>query len=526
MNVNFELYKIFYEVANSKSISKGAEKLLISQPAVTQAIQTLESQLGGKLFVRTPKGVVLTNEGKELYNYVKEGMTYFVNGANKFMSLKTLECGVLNIGATTTISENYLIPHLKKFNELHPNVSINITNDLTDNLLKNLRNGNLDIVIMAIPDYEIKDLKVENIMELNDIFVGGKKYKDISLNPDDLLNKDIREIKGEEETKNKLNKTIDDILNFITDVISLFSNMSFKSKLKCIFEQFVIMGLLFIVSTIIVEISSMIFDNVLIFLPEKLNYFIENLLISFVIIFCIIASIIIIIHIFKTRYLNYYIKLKNNSDHNLDNITTEDDEKVKKDEIIDKKNKISLKNNEDKIIIRDPSHSEYGFINGLFKFIVGVIKIFSLIISIALCFFLTGLFVGFISSFLLYKTGLFFIGLLLFLLSIAVIDVILILVLFNFIFKISPVLTLLASFIILSLILVTLYPLLKICNGLSNSNLVITFSTLFSFLEILFLINISNLLEIFSILVVFFSISFLNIILSLSIKLHNFCALT
>lgn len=256
-----------------------------------------------------------------------------------------------------------------------------------------------------------------------------------NLNIDDLLNKDIREIKGEEETKNKLNKTIDDILNFITDVISLFSNMSFKSKLKCIFEQFVIMGLLFIVSTIIVEISSMIFDNILIFLPEKLNYFIENLLISFVIIFCIIASIIIIIHIFKTRYLNYYIKLKNNSDDNLDNITTEDDEKVKKDEIIDKNNKISFKNNEDKIIIRDPSHSEYGFINGLFKFIVGVIKIFSLIISIALCFFLTGLFVGFISSFLLYKTGLFFIGLLLFLLSLAVIDIILILVLFNFIFN-------------------------------------------------------------------------------------------
>lgn len=192
MNINFELYKVFYEVANAKSISKGAEKLMISQPAVTQSIQTLENELGGKLFVRTPKGVILTNEGEELYNYIKDGMIYFINGTNKFMSLKSLDYGVLNIGSTTTISENYLMPYLKKFHDLYPNIIINITNDLTDNLLKGLRNGNLDIVVMAIPKYDIKDLKINYITDLNDIFVGGtnyknKKYKDIN----DLLKEDI-----------------------------------------------------------------------------------------------------------------------------------------------------------------------------------------------------------------------------------------------------------------------------------------------------------------------------------------------
>ena len=74
MNINFELYKVFYEVAKQKSISKGAEKLMISQPAVTQSIKTLEEQLGGKLFTRTPKGVVLTYEGEQLFIYIKEGM--------------------------------------------------------------------------------------------------------------------------------------------------------------------------------------------------------------------------------------------------------------------------------------------------------------------------------------------------------------------------------------------------------------------------------------------------------------------
>ena len=82
-------------------ISKGAEKLLISQPAVTQSIKTLEGELGGTLFIRTPKGVILTTEGLELYNYIEEGMKYFINGTNKFMSMKELNTGVINIGCTS-----------------------------------------------------------------------------------------------------------------------------------------------------------------------------------------------------------------------------------------------------------------------------------------------------------------------------------------------------------------------------------------------------------------------------------------
>lgn len=192
MNINFELYKVFYEVALSKSISKGAKNLMISQPAVTQSIQTLENELGGKLFIRTPKGVILTNEGQELFNYIKEGMNYFLNGTNKFMSLKNLDSGILKIGSTTTISENYLMPYLKKYHELYPNINISITNDLTDNLLKDLRNGNLDIAIISIPKYNIKDLNINYIKDLNDIFVGGSNYKDKKYkNINELLQEEI-----------------------------------------------------------------------------------------------------------------------------------------------------------------------------------------------------------------------------------------------------------------------------------------------------------------------------------------------
>ena len=193
MNINFELYKVFYEVANEKSISKGAEKLMISQPAVTQSIKTLEGELGGQLFIRTPKGVILTTEGEILYNYIKDGMSYFVNGANKFSSLKNLDSGVINIGATTIISEKFLMPYLKEFSNKYPNIVINVVNDLTDNLIKKLRNGDLDIVIMSTNNNtDIKDLKLKEIESLNDIFVGSEKYKNKKIDSlEELLKEDL-----------------------------------------------------------------------------------------------------------------------------------------------------------------------------------------------------------------------------------------------------------------------------------------------------------------------------------------------
>ena len=206
MNINFELYKVFNEVATAKSISKAAENLLISQPAVTQSIKTLEDQLGGKLFIRTPKGVILTNEGEELYKYIKEGMNYFINGTNKFSSLKNLDSGVINIGATTVISEHYLMPYLDKFHTKYPNVDISIQNDLTENLIKELRNGNLDIIIINIPSTNIKDIDTYELITLEDIFVGNSKYKEKKYNTvKDLLKEDILLQKAPSVTRNNFN---------------------------------------------------------------------------------------------------------------------------------------------------------------------------------------------------------------------------------------------------------------------------------------------------------------------------------
>jgi len=84
MNINFELYRVFYTVANTGNITKAAEELMISQPAISKSIKNLEEQLGGQLFIRTKRGVILTDEGKEFYNYIKQAMEYIYNAENKF----------------------------------------------------------------------------------------------------------------------------------------------------------------------------------------------------------------------------------------------------------------------------------------------------------------------------------------------------------------------------------------------------------------------------------------------------------
>lgn len=243
---------------------------------------------------------------------------------------------------------------------------------------------------------------------------------------DDLLHKDIREVKGEEERKKTLNKTIDGFLNFITDTINLFSNMSFKSKIKCLVEQGIIIAILFIVSNIIIYLGNSLISNFWGFLPTSFRYLISNFLETILIIFCIISAIIILAHVFKTRYLDYYNKLKKDLKNN---------EEIEKIENNTKPNKTLFKEKENQIIIRDPKHSEYNFINSLFKFIVGIIKFLALWLALFICFILVFLFIGFIVSFLVYKTGLFFIGFLLAIASLITITTIFLLIILNFIFN-------------------------------------------------------------------------------------------
>ena len=180
MNIDFELYRIFYVVANHLNITKASEELHISQPAISKSIKNLEDQLGGQLFVRTKRGVILTDEGREFYNYIKQAIEYISNAENKFTDLINLETGCIKIGISTTLTREFLLPYLEKFHTMYPKIDIQIMTYLTSDLIPRLRNGLIDLVILNVTDKNYgNDIEIEKLKKINDCFVVNKNYKDL-----------------------------------------------------------------------------------------------------------------------------------------------------------------------------------------------------------------------------------------------------------------------------------------------------------------------------------------------------------
>lgn len=180
MNINFELYRIFYTVANTKNITKAAEELMISQPAISKSIKNLEEQLGGQLFIRTKRGVILTDEGKEFYNYIKRAMEYIYNAESKFTDLINLNTGTIKIGISSTLTKEFLIPYLEEFHKKYPKIDIQIVTNLSSELIPKLKNGLIDIIIFnVIEDRFDKDIEVVECRKIEDCFVVTSSYKEL-----------------------------------------------------------------------------------------------------------------------------------------------------------------------------------------------------------------------------------------------------------------------------------------------------------------------------------------------------------
>ena len=188
MNIDLELYRIFYIVAKHKHMTRASEELHISQPAISQSIKKLEEQLDGTLFIRSNKGMELTSEGKMFYDYVKGALELINNAENEFTSFKDLSKGKIKIGASTTLTKIILIDALKKFHKDYPNIEINITNDLTSNLLIDLNKGKLDFVIFNEGDIKETNIKVNQIAELKQGFLYNPDFFNDNIKKVDELN--------------------------------------------------------------------------------------------------------------------------------------------------------------------------------------------------------------------------------------------------------------------------------------------------------------------------------------------------
>ena len=146
-----EQYKIFASVAQNKSFGKAASELYITQPAVSQSVKQLETELGVQLFVRTARGAELTEAGKTLYGYAEQALSTLRNGEEQLKVLKALGTGTLAIGASDTLCEHFLLPYLCDFHKKYPAIKLRITNRTSAETVRLLSYGHVDIGFINTP---------------------------------------------------------------------------------------------------------------------------------------------------------------------------------------------------------------------------------------------------------------------------------------------------------------------------------------------------------------------------------------
>ena len=178
MNLNFELYKIFYYVCSYMSITDTAKHLYVSQPAITKQIRNLEQALGVVLFVRSKRGLELTDDGRKLFKEIKIPVEKLLSIESKKGELPS----VVRIIAGYSTSKNFLLKTLSKYNDIYPNVKFEVNFYPYHEAIDRLRNGKADLIFVNMKNHPNRDfdgLRLKSCFDVHDIFVVHKDYQGV-----------------------------------------------------------------------------------------------------------------------------------------------------------------------------------------------------------------------------------------------------------------------------------------------------------------------------------------------------------
>lgn len=176
MDINYELYKVFYHVATTLSFSEASKQLFISQSAVSQSIKALEKKLEQTLFIRSTKRVQLTPEGEILLRHIEPAMNLIRRGEAQLTDIASTG-GQIRIGASDTICRYFLVPYLERFHKEFPNAHISVTNRTSLRCVELLETGQVDLIIINHPNSHLSNFyPVKKIKKFQDVFVATDAY--------------------------------------------------------------------------------------------------------------------------------------------------------------------------------------------------------------------------------------------------------------------------------------------------------------------------------------------------------------
>jgi len=175
--VNLDLYRVFYTVAKCGSLTKAAEELFISQPAVSQAIKQLEQQLGGKLFNRVSRGMELSDTGgKQMFAIVSEVIERLDKAENEFSVLKNNATGSIRISAEDNVTTYFLMKYIIEYHEMYPNVVMTFTNASTKQSIELIKSNKADIAFVDLPVHDNSVYFTGQTGKIHDVFAANKAY--------------------------------------------------------------------------------------------------------------------------------------------------------------------------------------------------------------------------------------------------------------------------------------------------------------------------------------------------------------
>lgn len=179
MNISYDYYRVFYYVAKCGGISQAAKKLFGNQPNITRTIKKLESQLGCPLFLRTKRGVILTNEGEKLYEHIRIAFEHIEAAENELIQSANLEKGNVFVAASEVALRCLLLPVLKKFRELYPGIHIRISNHSTPQAIAELKDGTADFAVVTTPTVHFPSLTETNVKPVQETAICSPKFSQL-----------------------------------------------------------------------------------------------------------------------------------------------------------------------------------------------------------------------------------------------------------------------------------------------------------------------------------------------------------
>ncbi len=172
MDINFELYKVFYYVAKTLSFSEAATELFISQSAVSQSVKVLEKRLNQVLFIRSTKRVSLTKEGEMLFKHIEPAINLISRGENQLLNSTSSGGMQLRIAASDTICRYFLVPYLNHFHKTYPDVHIKIINGTSLKCAELLETNQVDLIVANSPNSALNNNQcIREIKTFRDVFV-------------------------------------------------------------------------------------------------------------------------------------------------------------------------------------------------------------------------------------------------------------------------------------------------------------------------------------------------------------------